>query len=402
MMRCRRATVVLLFVFSFSISVSMISWVRADDDYWTSKTPMQQPRGGLGVAAVNGKVYAIGGSNVSGLYPPDLNGGFVGTNEEYDPETDSWTFKAAMPTPRAYFAIAVCQNKIYCIGGTADIGLDEIYHLFPTYINSGVNEVYDPATDTWETKTPMPIARRDVEAHVVYGKIYVIGENLNEVYDPATDTWTTKSPMPDVATHFVSAVFDGKIYVVATNVYTLDAESERWLFVYDAKSDSWSQGTPAPTDVRDGAAVATTGIMASKRLYVLGVDSGREPPRVNHVYDPEIDSWTSGTTVLTNRNDFGCAVVNDKLYTVGGYTFDNNPNSGHVTASVLNEQYTPIGYGTPDPSYVPPDTVAPVTEYPQATFIGIAVGASLAAVAVGLILHFKKGKANPKNAKESD
>jgi hypothetical protein len=97
MMRCRRATVVLLFVFSFSISVSMISWVRADDDYWTSKTPMQQPRGGLGVAAVNGKVYAIGGSNVSGLYPPDLNGGFVGTNEEYDPETDSWTVKAAMP-----------------------------------------------------------------------------------------------------------------------------------------------------------------------------------------------------------------------------------------------------------------------------------------------------------------
>jgi hypothetical protein len=74
----------------------------------------------------------------------------------------------------------------------------------------------------------MPIARRVIEAHVVDGKIYVIGENLNEVYDPTTDTWTTKTPMPDVATHFVSAMFDGKIYVVATNIYTLDAESERW------------------------------------------------------------------------------------------------------------------------------------------------------------------------------
>jgi hypothetical protein len=99
--------------------------------------------------------------------------------------------------------------------------------------------------------------------------------------------------------------------------------------------------------------------MASKRLYVLGVDSGREPPRVNHVYDPENDSWTAGATVLTNQKDFACAVVNDELYTVGGYTFDDNPNSGHVTVSAVNERYTPFGYGTPDPSYVPPDTVAP-------------------------------------------
>ena len=25
---------------------------------------------------------------------------FVGTNEEYDPATDTWTFKKSMPTPR--------------------------------------------------------------------------------------------------------------------------------------------------------------------------------------------------------------------------------------------------------------------------------------------------------------
>jgi hypothetical protein len=57
----------------------------------------------------------------------------VGTNEEYNPTTDTWTTKASMPTPRIDFAITVYQGKIYCIGGTTDY-----------YSYSNLNEVYDP------------------------------------------------------------------------------------------------------------------------------------------------------------------------------------------------------------------------------------------------------------------
>jgi N-acetylneuraminic acid mutarotase len=118
--------------------------VYATEDFWTTKAPMQVARSGLGVAAVNGKIYAIGGSNASGFAPSiggsavlgnSYIGGFVGTNEEYAPETDTWTYKASMPTPRIVFATAVYQNKIYCRGGKASDGF------------TGVNEVYDPATD---------------------------------------------------------------------------------------------------------------------------------------------------------------------------------------------------------------------------------------------------------------
>jgi N-acetylneuraminic acid mutarotase len=75
-------------------------------DSWISKAPMQQGRN-CKVAVVNQKIYAIGG-NI---------GGFLDTNEEYDPATNIWTFKAPMPTPRSHFGIAAYQNKIYCIGG---------------------------------------------------------------------------------------------------------------------------------------------------------------------------------------------------------------------------------------------------------------------------------------------
>ena len=125
-------------------------------DCWVSKAPMNQARSGLGVAVVNDKIYAIGGVTSNGFVPSSPGSAVyagttpvavTGTNEEYDTETDTWTYKTPMPTPRAVFAIAVYQNKIYCIGGKTN----------DTY--TGVTEVYDPATDTWETKTSTPTVR---------------------------------------------------------------------------------------------------------------------------------------------------------------------------------------------------------------------------------------------------
>lgn len=182
------------------------------EDSWASKAPMQQARGYLGVAVVNGKIYAIGGSTYHGKWP--VTNGIVGTNEEYDPATDTWSFKKPMPTPRYGFATAVYQNKIYCIGGVTG------YSTSTGRLITGVNEVYDPATDTWETKAPMPTARWLLQANVVNGKIYLIGGQngglstiVNEVYDPEIDAWTTMAPMPTAAQSHASAVVDNKIYV---------------------------------------------------------------------------------------------------------------------------------------------------------------------------------------------
>jgi hypothetical protein len=74
------------------------------ENTWVEKAPLQQARAWLGVASVNGKIYAIGGSTASGFEPATFPYGgtvdhYVGTNEEYDPTNNSWTYKASMPTP---------------------------------------------------------------------------------------------------------------------------------------------------------------------------------------------------------------------------------------------------------------------------------------------------------------
>jgi N-acetylneuraminic acid mutarotase len=234
MRKSAAATLALLFMAASCIVAVKPALSSANDsaeNTWVSKAPMQQARAGLGVVAVNGKIYAIGGTTweKSGQ---QTSGGVVGTNEVYDPATDTWAFKASMPTPRELFGIAVYQNKIYCIGRSTSSGV------------TGINEVYDPATDTWETKESIPTVRAGPQANVVNDKIYLIGGfvgnvisgysylTLNDVYDPETDSWSTKASMPTGVSGRFSAVVDGKIYVLMPNPNLNQ--------VYDAGTDSWS------------------------------------------------------------------------------------------------------------------------------------------------------------------
>ena len=205
-------SLVIVFIISFSVSPFLVPHVEAIENSWKTMADMPTSRSGLGVAVVNGKIYVIGGTG---------GGGYLNTNEEYDPATNTWATKKPMPTPRASFGIAVYQNKIYCIGG----GVDSFEGV------TGVNEVYDPLTDTWTTKPSMPTAREFLCANVVNGKIYLIGgskpfnpndpsfvPNINEVYNSATDSWTTKTPPPVNVSNYASAVVNNKIYVIGGSV----------------------------------------------------------------------------------------------------------------------------------------------------------------------------------------
>jgi hypothetical protein len=349
---------------SFVIAAKPVSAAAPVENSWVSKAPMDVARSGLGVAAVNGKIYAIGGSTESGfapsLYPSNdypASASSVGTNEEYDPETNTWTYKASMPTPRLAFATAVYKNKIYCIGGQANSSY------------TGINEVYDPATDTWETKTPMPTPRTWVTANVVNGKIYLMSgygwfgsdssSKLNEVYDPETDSWTTKTPSPAAPitdSSLASCVYDNKIFLFGGLTQDQHYQLNQ---IYHTETDMWSAGAYPPSSLGGGAAAATTGAFAPKTIYAIGpapMYKQGAPSYTNRVYDPRTDYWWAAADMLSERFHFGIAVVNDTFYVIGGHTY-NLP--GNYAPVALNEQYVPMDYGTPDPSYVPPDITPP-------------------------------------------
>jgi N-acetylneuraminic acid mutarotase len=357
-------SVVAMFALLFMVASCMavkpaLSSVDASaENTWVSKASMQVARSGLGVAVVNGKIYAIGGSTESGfapsLYPSHVyatSARGVSTNEEYDPETNTWTYKTPMPTPRLAFATAVYKNKIYCIGGQANS------------TRTRINEVYDPETDTWETKAPMPTPRNWVTANVVNGKIYLMGgytpypSTLNEVYDPETDAWSTKTPSPDAPitdSSLASCVFDNNIFLFGGLTQDQHYQLNQ---IYDTVTDRWSAGAYPPSSLGGGAAAATTGAFAPKRIYAIGpapiYNPEGAPSYTNRVYYPRTDSWSAAVDMPTTRFNFGIAVVNDAFYVIGGHTYTF---PGNFAPTPINEQYMPFGYGTPDPSY---DSTAP-------------------------------------------
>lgn len=284
----------------FLVTVTPVS--AQTENAWVSKAPMHVARGGLGVVEVNGKIYAIGGAISSGLYPPDILGGLVGTNEEYDIATDTWALKSPMPNPRDYFAIASYQNKIYCIGGAVGINIDKATH-FSSYVQSGVNEVYDIASDRWQAMALMPVSGMHLQANVINGKIFVIGVGLTYVYDPATDSWTNKtampfSPPPGSGSYPSSTAIGNKI-IVTGEFSTGTILSKQKILIYNTETDSWSEGSSGQTIVIDGAIGATSGVKSLQRVYVLGLAYGTFPvPSTNQVYNPKADIWTTATLLI--------------------------------------------------------------------------------------------------------
>jgi N-acetylneuraminic acid mutarotase len=359
------------------ISEPASSSIENTENSWTTKAPMPQGKSDLGLTVVDRKIYAIGGTIKN--YVDSWTEGFSGTrkvvntNYEYDPALDRWVTKPPMPTPRYNFATVVHEDSIYCLGGTYFVGNPpyhgtavltaavEVFNLstnkwekktpMPTRrgffatilyadniycIGGGINEVYNIATDTWQTEAPMPFNGSVTTANVVNGKLYLTSDSLMYIYNPATNSWASKEAIQTETYGPVSAVIDNKIYFISANLTQ----------IYDTETDTVSLGAP-PLPNYFGVALAMTGDMAPKRIYICG--------ETLQVYDPETDSWTIGAKMPTNRDSVSFAVVNEKIYAIGGNIGINSPGvfpnypTISVTQYATNEEYTPIGYGTAPP-----------------------------------------------------
>ena len=64
---------------------------------WAAVAPMRTSRGNVGLAAVRGKLYAVGGHDGIGV---------LHTAETYDPQTDRWEVVAPMACARSAHALA--------------------------------------------------------------------------------------------------------------------------------------------------------------------------------------------------------------------------------------------------------------------------------------------------------
>ena len=178
---------------------------------WTDKAPMPTARNQVGVGVLDGKLYVVGGQGQCG---PCIATAVL---EVYDPSTDTWATKAPMPTARMSLTVAVANGVLYAVGGA-------IRPPEPGIAVATV-EAYDPVTDTWTSKAAMPTPREAAAGGVVNDIIYVAGGlgvstssgsflSTVEAYEPIANAWTTMAPMPTARAYFSVGVVSGRLYAV--------------------------------------------------------------------------------------------------------------------------------------------------------------------------------------------
>lgn len=243
--------------------LSVVEEYNPATDTWTKKANMPTARAASSSVAVKGRIYVIGGTT------NDIEFTGLPTVEEYDPVTDKWTTKADMPTPRSAFSAGVVNGKLYAIGGC-------LRFQGGVTVPTAAVEEYNPETNTWTKKADMPTPRLYHSASVVEGKVYVIGGTSNlgrnkfstvEEYDPATDTWTRKTDMPTSRCWHCSSASGGKIYVFGGFI---DLVGLIIVEEYNPETDTWKRVADMPTGRQLLTASEVNG-----RIYVIGGAIGK-------------------------------------------------------------------------------------------------------------------------------
>ena len=141
---------------------------------------------------------------------------------------------------------------------------------------------------------------------------------------------------------------------------------------------------------------ATSGINASKRIYVFGGDRiywdlFHPAVLVSQAYDPVTKTWSFVEQMSSGQLIGDVATIDDRLYVVGGAV---TAGAGGLVANSLCRLYHPIGYGDSDPLYTPPDPTSTPIEPPELFLTTIVLGAVAVIVVVGLgiMIYFKKYK----------
>jgi N-acetylneuraminic acid mutarotase len=228
-----------------------------------------------------------------------------------------WETLPDLPTPRSEVASSVIEDQVYVIGGFEGNGKA-----------SDKVEVFSIKENRWRKAPSLPRPLHHAAAISYNDKIFVLGGyndgwiSVNTVYefDSVTEVWSENTRMPQDRAAFTAQIIDGKIYTIGGAKTTLvdgriDFQIVEDTEYFDIESGKWNSVAPIPTP-REHLASA----VVDEKIYVIGGRSLNLQSHVgtNEVYDPDIDSWIMKSPMPTKRGGIAAASVEDMIFVFGG------------------------------------------------------------------------------------
>lgn len=296
---------------------------------WTTLAPAPTKRTEVTAAVLDGKIYVLGGFAAPSL--GNLTSLTITDKVEvYDPASNTWAARAPLPAGLHHAAAVTVANRLYVIGGYTQSFLS-VWHPVATVYR------YEQDQDAWTERSPMPTPRGALAVAESGGRLYAIGgydgsRNRAEVeiYDPARDAWTAAGSLPTPRDHLAAATVGGTIYAIGGRVNQSYARNLGTVEAYDPAADRWTRVADLPT-ARSGI---TAGVIRGT-IYVLGGEAPEGTFRTNEAYSPDMNRWHAAAPMPTGRHGLGSAVIGDRLYVISG-----GPTPGG-SYSNANEMFTP-------------------------------------------------------------
>nr|XP_015802069.2 kelch-like protein 33 [Nothobranchius furzeri] len=222
-----------------------------------------------GAAVMDGMLYVAGGCY---FYAKD---DIMNSAYSYDPMKERWKRLADMQESRSNFSVVVHEDHLYAIGGDKELNT-----------NTHAVEMYTPETDTWSFVQPLDQALSGYGVTSINGAIFISG-GFNCKY-------------VCLATMFLYHPERGAVYLA-------DMTHDRAQHCMEALQ---------------GHLYVAGGVCNFREFYA-------DQPACE-VYDPVADSWASFASLPAPHVGAASAVLEDKIYVLGGYAQDDYSESGLV------------------------------------------------------------------------
>jgi N-acetylneuraminic acid mutarotase len=182
-----------------------------DERKWTELEGMRLPRGGHGAAVIGDRLYVVGGTVDFAL---DQTEAPTKSMEVYDFSTGEWSEAPGMPTARHHFGVAALDGKLYAVGGReiGDLALDSVERFDPA---TGRWETLPPLP---QGSSGLTVAAAGGEIYAIAG---ADNRDVDGWVTPATwafnperGQWRRAADIEVPRSDQAQAMFDGRIYIL--------------------------------------------------------------------------------------------------------------------------------------------------------------------------------------------
>jgi N-acetylneuraminic acid mutarotase len=282
---------------------------------WKQLAPIKGgPRQEHGVAATGSKVYVIGGL----VQCQSMSLCVANTAEVYNVEDNKWSDVKALPLAIHHPNVAAVDGKIYVLGGLT--GLLSWKASPNSYVYDPAVNMWDQLATM-----PAGTERGSAAVGVIGKTIYMAG-GLNGIsptvdtatsYDTASGKWATLPKLPEAKDHGGGAVVGDTFYAVGGRTAGI-ASLRSTVYSLNATATAWKKETSMRV-ARGGISVAA----AHGKVYAFGGEGNPAAgsrgvfPNIES-YDVQTGLWAEEPPMMTPRHGTGAASVGDTIYIPGG------------------------------------------------------------------------------------